>query len=841
MNPNRVSVLDIDTDIEGGKRAQVLDKLREVYGEDRVANVITFGTEKSKSAILTAARGLGIPVEDAQYISSLIPSDRGMLRTLKQCYYGDKENNWPPVNSFVKEMNEEPELWAVAQKIEGLVSRMGIHAGGIVFVDEPFTESTSLMRAPDGTIITGFDLHDDEKVSLIKIDLLSVEALDKIHTCLDLLIEDGLVKAETTLKETYENTIGVYKLERDNPDMWKMVWEHKIPQLFQMEQASGVQGIALTHPNNVEDLAHLNSIIRLMPQDRNSETPLEKYARFKNDIRHWYKEMDNYGLTKQEQAILRPYLEGSYGICETQELFMELVQVPELGGFDLTWSDRLRKSIAKKNPAEYEQLTKEYYIRVQEKELSPRLCDYVWRVLIATSRGYGFNASHTLSYSIIALQEMNLAFKYPVIYWNCACLITDSGASEEYDEAQSTNYDKIARAIGKMRMEGIDIVPVNINNSAFGFRPDAKNNRILFGLKALLNVNDDLVKEIIDKRPYVNIRDFYQRVQPKRQAMVSLIKAGAFDDMMERKIAMAWYMWEACDKKSRITLQNMSGLIKYNLLDLSTENRQFAFRVYEFNRYLKAYCKDGDNYKLDNRALEFLIKNELATNIIEESCINQKKWDKIYQSYMDYFREWIQENKEQILIDLNSAIFYEDWLKYAGAANYSAWEMEVLCYYYHEHELKNVNMGKYGLTYFYQLPEEPIVERRFYKGDKEIKMYKLSKICGTCIAKNNTKGTIVLLTTDGVVNVKFSKEYFSMFNKRVSALQPDGTKKTIEKGWFDRGNKLIVQGIRSEDNFIAKNYKSNTNGHRLYLITKVCDNGDIILQTERKKGELEEE
>ena len=168
LNPDRVSVLDVDIDIEGGRRPQVLNKFREVYGEDRVANVITFGTEKSKSAILTAARGLGIDVDIAQYISSLIPSDRGMIRTLSQCYYGDKENGWAPVGPFVQEMNDNPELWAVAQKIEGLTCRMGIHAGGVIFVDEPFTNSTSLMKAPDGTIVTAFDLHDDEAVSQYK-------------------------------------------------------------------------------------------------------------------------------------------------------------------------------------------------------------------------------------------------------------------------------------------------------------------------------------------------------------------------------------------------------------------------------------------------------------------------------------------------------------------------------------------------------------------------------------------------------------------------------------------------------------------------------------------------
>ena len=165
LNPDRVSVLDVDNDIEGGRRTAVLQALRNFYGEDRVANVATWGTEKSKSAILTAAKGLGIDNDVAQYISSLIPADRGMLRSLKQCYYGDVENGLLPISSFVQEMKNYPELWKVAQKIEGLVCRTGEHAGGVIFVDEPFTNSTALMRAPNGDIMTQFDLHDCEDVS----------------------------------------------------------------------------------------------------------------------------------------------------------------------------------------------------------------------------------------------------------------------------------------------------------------------------------------------------------------------------------------------------------------------------------------------------------------------------------------------------------------------------------------------------------------------------------------------------------------------------------------------------------------------------------------------------
>lgn len=287
---------------------------------------------------------------------------------------------------------------------------------------------------------------------LIKIDLLSVEGLDKIHTCIDLLCENGYVESEATLRETYEKVIGIYNLEREAPEMWKMVWEHKIQALFQMEKQSGIQGIALTHPENVDDLAVLNSVIRLMAQEKGAEQPLNKYARFKNNIGLWYKEMRDYGLTETEQKLLEPIVKQSYGICESQEKFMQLVQMPECGGFNLTWADKLRKAIAKKNPKGFLELQEEYYKNIEEKGLSKNLCNYVWNVLVSTSKGYGFNASHTLAYSLVGLQEMNLAYRFPIIFWNTACLITDSGGVEDADsEGKNNNYDKIATAIGKMK------------------------------------------------------------------------------------------------------------------------------------------------------------------------------------------------------------------------------------------------------------------------------------------------------------------------------------------------------------------------------------------------------
>lgn len=875
LNPDRVSVLDVDFDIEGGRRAQVLNAFRKYYGEDRVANVATFRTEKSKSAILTAARGLGIDVDIAQYISSLIPADRGMLRTLSQCYYGDEENDYQPIKQFIIEMNNYSELWNVAQKIEGLICGSGVHAGGVIFVDEPFTESTALMRAPDGTICTQFELHDAEAVSLIKYDALSVEAMDKIHNCLDLLCDAGLIERESTLKETYENVIGIYKIERDNPEMWKMVWNHDIQSLFQMEKQSGISGIATLKPTSVDDLAILNSTIRLMAQEKGGEMPTDKLARFKANPHEWEREIEKYGLTSREKDILEPVLGMSYGLCIAQEQFMELVQLPELGGFSLTWADKLRKSIAKKNPKDYEALTKEFFEVTKEKGVDEAFAKYVWNVLIAMSRGYGFNQSHTLAYSLIALQEMNLAYHYPIIFWNCACLITDAGGDEreaEDEEAEvveevftneieefahdseddddddeeevavkkkkktaSVNYGKIATAIGKMRMSGIVVEPPDINKSSYTFSPDAELNIIRYGISGITRVGEDIVKQIIANRPYTSIQDFLGKVKVNKVQMINLIKSGAFDSFGERTKLMHEYVDMISDTKKRITLQNMKTLIDFGLIP---DQYDLQRRVYNFNKYLKKMKKGTTYYGLDSAAFNFYSNSfdiDLCTPADDTDSgfqIRQDVWDTIYQKQMDIIRPYVKKNHDFLLKSVNDRLTADVWNKYC-LGDYSKWEMDSVSFYYHNHELSGIDNELYLIDNFFDLSEIPEIERVIPIKGKQVPIFKLHRIAGTVLDRDKAKKTVQLLTPDGVVSVKIYGA-FQNYDAQLSERGPDGKKHVLRKSVFTRGNKIIVTGIRQEESFVAKVY-SRTPWHRVEQIVEV--KGDqLVIKANRSEG-----
>lgn len=701
-------------------------------------------------------------------------------------------------------------------------------------------------------------------MSNVKIDLLATLNLTRIRTCLDLLVQYGYVEQKATLRETYESAIGVYKLDRENPEMWDKLAKNEILSVFQFDTPQGVQGISLARPNSVEELAALNSIMRLMASEKGAEQPLEKYARFKKTPELWEKEMISYGLTQEERNILHPYLDYEYGICASQEDIMSMIQDTRLGGWSLKDSDMLRKSIAKKDPKLYEELSKKYFDTVEEKGLSKKLCKYFWEVLVNTQRGYSFNLSHTLAYSIIGLQNMNLACNFPIIFWNTANLIVDSSGvdsgeededeeifeaeegtevdEEEEDEDEdeeetevkekakrvkkTVNYGKTASAIGKFKARGINVFPPDINNSTFTFSPDVKTNSITYGLRGITRISNDLIKSIINNRPYSSFEDFLKKNKTNKLQTLNLIKSGAFDKLEgSREDLMKRYIESISDKKQRITLQNMQALINY---DLIPEDKYFYVELFSLNKFLKKR-KNGNYYELTEKAINFISDNFDFDIIDCGNLISQKNWDTLYKKAMEPMRDYLKENSSFVLNQLNDALFKEQWNKYA-LGNISKWEMDSVSFYSHIHELE---YSTREFTNFFELPEDPIVDYTFTtKNGQEVKMFKLSCIAGTVIDKNKLKNTVTLLTPNGIVTVKIYKNQYSQFDKQVSERGEDGKKHVVEASWFKKGTLLMVQGIRRGNDFIPKKRKDSIYPI-ISKITNIQEDGSIEFQFER--------
>lgn len=432
---------------------------------------------------------------------------------------------------------------------------------------------------------------------------------------------------------------------------------------------------------------------------------------------------------------------------------------------------------------------------------------------------------------------MNLAYRFPIIYWNCANLIVDSGGSLDV-EGKTTNYGDIAIAINKIKNseQNIKVSLVDINKSDTDFAPDEESNQILYGMSALMGVGKDIVQEIVNHRPYNSWQDFVDKVKPNKTVMVSLIKSGAFDQFGERSDIMREYVWSVCGSKKRITLQNFNGLIEKNLVP---QELTFQKRVFVFNKALKKNCAIDGVYVLKSDNYYKFYSDFFDVDLLEPSgnklAISEKLWKKQYDIAMKPAKDYFKEHQKEMLEKLNVAIFQETWDKYAEGS-YSKWEMDSLGMYYHAHELKTVDAGRYEVRGFNDLPEEPEVDYTFSRNGVDIPIFKTVRIMGTVIAKDDMHSSISILTLgSGVVEVKMNRDYFAKYNRRLSEVQVDGTKKVIEQGWFSKGTLVMLGGFRRGNLFMTKSYKKSPY-HQLEKITKIYPNGAVDM-TNKRYGE----
>lgn len=848
ISSDRPELPDIDIDSQQNRRQQIFNSLKTYLGEENGLNIITFKTESGKSAVLTACRGLRIDIDIAQEIADMVPIERGKVWQINDCLYGNEEFGRKPIKEFINKLDEYSLLRDTVLKIEGLICGRSIHASGFYIFNDGYIKQNALMKSPNGKLITCWNMEDSDYAGALKIDCLTIQALDKIRKTLDLLIKDNLIRWQGNLRQTYNKYLHPDVIDYTTKEMWDLLGNNEAIDVFQFDTQVGSTAARLVKPHNLKEMSTTNSLMRL--SSTGDEQPLDKYIRFKNDINQWYKEMIDYGLNQSEINILKKHLSDNYGVAAEQEDIMILSMDGHVANFTLKEANKLRKAVAKKKYDVLMEAKKMFFEWGEKAESRELFLTYVWDYCIMLQANYAFSRNHTCPYSAIGLQELNLLYKYPQIYWNTACLTVNAAADEENDDNKNTNYGKIAKAIGEIQSNGIKVLLPDINKADFGFAPDIQNNAIIFGLKGITNVGDDVAFKIIAKRPYTSLTDFIEKTGTSKTATINLIKGGAFDRLENKdriqimKNYLCYLAQKEYEPKSKLTL---SHLDKLNDLDLLGKDNDIYLRYRNFNKYIidKKFLKE----KIKNKS--YYIAKEKAFNFFEQHYVLKLKentdywyteegivfckssYDKIYKQQMEWIINYI--NLPDMINAFNQKnndnFIEENWNKYCSG-NISSWEMDALSFYYHEHELSHINKEKYNITDFNELSEQPIVEDYYVKKGRQFPKYRLSKIIGTVLDRDKNKHIVTLLTSSGVVNVKFYAGNFQWYDKQISVINGD-KKEILDRSWFKRGTKLMISGVRRSENFVAKKYQNSIYNHTVCLIENVI-NDELILKLERE-------
>ena len=866
---------DIDSDFNNVKIDEIIELMRQHYGNNKVLKTLTIKTMTLKSAIINSCRGLGnISNDEAQALAALVPAVRGIQYTFDQCINGDEERELPPVPNFEVALKSYPRLFETVQQLEGLWCGRGQHASSVYVFSgsEGYLEHNSLLRAPNGTPITMFNMKSSDKLGALKEDLLVTDAMSKIQKCVQLMLEGGAMEWQGSLRATYNKYLHPDVLNQTDKKMWEKMANGEVISLFQFGDSKvGRECIKKIRPTSIPELGLVNDTMRL--QSPNVEQPIDTLFRYKNDPTEWEKDAKNAGVTDEEIEVLRPLLKKTHYMCTQQETLMLVLMDPHISCFTLAEANHARKILAKKIMKEVAGLEELYFKKCAANNVSKNFADFVWESCIKVQLAYSFCSIHSHAYSLIALQEANLACFYDPLYWACAVLTVTAGGdtdidmqevfgdedeaevSEEEVESESsgkkivatTNYGKIAKAIGDLKGYGYQVDLPDINRAHLEFFPDIENQVIVYGLLAITNVNTELAQKIVQNRPYTSVEDFFTKIQPTNVQMISLIKAGCFDKLYpSRSAAMRQFLRFIAEqkftKKDKITIANLEKAMAFNIIPMEhqLETRIFAFKKWCEANQLNVETKTIEIF--DDDGLLFFqnyLQDEIKTkdyNILPGGAIQMKQtaFNRAITAKIAPMMEWLnsEEGRTKYYEGEISNFTNDIWTKYCQGT-ISTWEMNALHYYYHEHELSKMNMRLYNIVNFNTLPEElkPIGKRTNKQG-KEYEVYKIDNIVGTVIDTDNNKHIVTVLTPHGVVDVKFYKGAFIHYNKNISKLNDKGKKTVIEKSWFVRGNKIMVSGVRRESFFIPKQDWSK-GGHTVRLIEGLGPDGTAAFKNER--------
>ena len=541
LNPERVSMPDIDVDFCDVRRQDVIDYVVQKYGEDKVVQIITFGTLQARGVIRDVGRVMDLPYAFVDQIAKMIPKEPGI--TINRALQISHE-----LRSICDSDDRVRELIEMCKRLEGLPRHASMHAAGVVISGKSVDEYVPLSRAADGTVTTQFVAPELEELGLLKMDFLGLRTLTVIQNASD-------------MARKKQPDLNMYTIDYDDQKVWDYIGTGKTEGVFQLESAGMKNFMTDLKPNSLEELIAGISLYRPGPMDF-----IDQYIAGKNDA----------STITYECPRLKPILEPTYGCIVYQEQVMQIVR--DLAGYTLGRSDLLRRAMSKKK-ADVMEKERQIFIYGDpdtdvpgciKNGIDEKIANHIYDEMTDFAK-YAFNKSHAAAYAVVAYQTAWLKYYYPLEFM--AALMT----------SVIDTPSKVAGYIYTCRQMGIKILPPDINHGEADFSVDGENIR--YGLAAIKSIGRPIVNAIVEERtafgPFSNLEDFITRMSGRenvnKRAIENLIKSGALDTLGgTRKQFMVIYV-QIMDHVNLEKKHSMSG--QMSLFDLVGEEQKSEFQI----------------------------------------------------------------------------------------------------------------------------------------------------------------------------------------------------------------------------------------------------------------------
>ncbi len=537
LNPDRISMPDIDIDFCQERRGEIIKYVTDKYGKDKVTQICTFGKMMAKGVIRDVGRALNIPYGDADRIAKLVPNVLNI--TLTEAFKME-----PRFDEERRKNSQIDKLLSLSLILEGLNRHSSVHAAGVVISDAPLVERVPLF-APKDDIVSQYSMKDIEAVGLTKFDFLGLKTLTVIKNALNFI------------KESNHIDIDINNLPLDDQETYKLLMKGETDGVFQLE-SSGMKDLLVNFkPDHIEDVIALIAAYRPGPMKMIPDFIARKHG----------KQQITYELSQ-----LEPILKETYGIILYQEQVMQIANV--IGGYTMAQADTLRKVMGKKQVAAMEKEKPKFLEGAKKQKINENKAKIIWDQM-ETFAEYGFNKSHSAAYAMITYQTAYLKAHYPVAFM--AALLT----------SEKDNRDKIIKHMSNCKEMVISILPPDINESQKDFSISGENIR--FGLAAVKNVGEAAIESIIAMRQEANFTsfmDFLSRVDLRkvnRRVIESLIKCGSFDALGNTRRQLMECLDQAMEeaqRKQKELLSNQASIFdQLDAVEASEVNGGSSFQI----------------------------------------------------------------------------------------------------------------------------------------------------------------------------------------------------------------------------------------------------------------------